>query len=430
MRGLTAIEPGLAETAARIDEMIRPQVAAVEKLQESNLLKVIKSFQACRVGEEHFAPSTGYGYEDAGRDTLEAVYARAFGAQAAVVRPQIVSGTHAISLCLFGIMRPGDELLSATGSVYDTLEEIVGLRGAGKGSLRDFGITYREAPLGTGGFPDPTEVKRALKPKTRVVLIQRSRGYSWRPALRLDRIAELVQCVKEACPGAICVVDNCYGEFVEEREPTEVGADLIAGSLIKNPGGGLATTGGYVAGAEELVALAAERLTAPGIGREVGAWPLDKRAFYQGLFVAPHVVGEALKGAAFTAGLFAEFGFSVSPTWNEPRGDTIEAIRLGSAERLVAFCRGIQKAMPVDAHVAPEPGAMPGYADMVIMAGGVFVQGSSIELSVDGPMREPFVAYLQGGLSREHVRCAALMAAQELGRAGLLPVPAGEAKVF
>ncbi|HEX3033093.1 MAG TPA: methionine gamma-lyase family protein [Bacillota bacterium] len=409
------ISQELLDLADQVEEKIVPVCKNIKRVAFLNQRKVLDAFAQERITEYHLKGTTGYGYGDQGRDALERVVARVMGAEAALVRSQIVSGTHAIALALFGILRPGDELLSVTGSPYDTLEEIIGLKGeGGKGSLRDWGVTYKQVNLLPDGSPDFAGIRAAIGPQTKMVAIQRSRGYAIRPALGLDKMAELISAVKEIRPDVVVFVDNCYGELVEEKEPTEIGADLIAGSLIKNLGGGLAPTGGYVAGRRDLVELAACRWTAPGISGAVGSSLDINRALYQGLFQAPHVVGEALQGAVFTAELFTRLGFQVSPAYNEFRSDLVQAIILGEAQLVKAFCLGLQQASPVDSFVVPEAWAMPGYQDQVIMAGGTFVQGSTIELSGDAPMRDPYAVYMQGGLNLEHVKLGALLAAQNV----------------
>ncbi|MFZ3171498.1 MAG: methionine gamma-lyase family protein [Carboxydocellales bacterium] len=404
----------LLSVAEKVEAKIQTVITKIQKQAFHNHRKVLSAFAEEKVSEYHLKGSTGYGYGDRGREVLERVMARVLGAEAALVRSQIVSGTHAIALALYGVLRPGDELLSVTGDPYDTLEEVIGLKGKSAGSLIDWGVTYRQVELLPDGSSDLEAISAAISPKTRMVAIQRSRGYSWRPSLDIGRLKKLITFIRGIKKDIIVFVDNCYGELVEAQEPTEVGADLIAGSLIKNLGGGLAPTGGYVAGREELVRLAANRWTAPGIGGAVGASLDLNRLLFQGLFLAPHVVGEALQGAVFTAALFSELGFQVSPLFNEERTDLIQAIKLGNRELLQAFCKGLQLASPIDSHVIPEPWAMPGYQDQVIMAGGTFIQGATIELSADGPMREPFAVYLQGGLCREHVKLGALLAAKNV----------------
>ena len=418
-----AILPGLpAHLTAAAEAALAacaPAWAAADAIALANQARVLRACQAAGVAAYQFGGSTGYGYDDPGRDALAAVYAVAFGAESALVRPQIVSGTHAIACGLYGCLRPGDELLSAAGAPYDTLQTVIA---GAPGSLADFGVGYREVPLGPdGGVASPATVAAALGDSTRVVLIQRSRGYAQRPPLSVAAIAALIAAVKARRPDVICLVDNCYGEFVEILEPTHVGADLICGSLIKNPGGGLAPTGGYVAGRSELVDSAAGRLSAPGIAGEVGPTLGLTRLLLQGFFLAPHTVAQAVKGAHFTAALFAGLGLATEPAAGEPRTDLIQAVHLGSAAALVAFCEAVQKAGPVDAGARPVPERMPGYADPVVMAAGTFVQGASIELSADGPLRPPYTAFFQGGLTLEHVLIAALSAAWELDNRGLLP---------
>lgn len=385
---------------------LAPVWAQIAKTCHVNQKKVLQAFRDHQIGEHHFAGTTGYGHGDLGREALEAVFAQIVGAEAALVRQQFASGTHALAVALFGALRPGDELLSIAGAPYDTLEEVIGLRGENQGSLMEWGVTYRELPLTPEGRVDMEAIPSALRPETKVVTIQRSRGYDWRPSLRIAEIAEIIRRVKAQRPDIICFVDNCYGEFTETQEPPEVGADLIAGSLIKNPGGGIVPMGGYVAGRADLVHRAACRLTAPGIGREGGASLDMNRLLFQGLFLAPNVVSEALKGATLAARLFHDLGYPVDPAWDAPRTDIIQAVKLGSAEKLVALCRGIQEWSPVNSYVRPDPDIVPGYADNVVMAGGTFIEGSTLELSADGPLREPYVAYLQGGLTYSHCRIA------------------------
>ncbi len=409
----------MAERTEAKHNPMRDQLAATTM---ANHLKILQAFQAERIHDFHFTATTGYGLGDEGRDALDRVFARVFKCEAALVRSQIVSGTHAIALCMFGILRPGDELLAVTGTPYDTLEELIGLRGNASGSLRELGVTYRQVDLGEDGRPNLAAIAQAITSATKMVTIQRSRGYAWRQSLDIASIQAIVAAVKQVNPEVICFVDNCYGELVEQQEPTEVGADLVAGSLIKNLGGGLAPTGGYVAGRRELVSMAANRLTAPGIGAAVGASLGLNRIILQGLYLAPAVVREALNGAVFTAGLFAELGFAVSPNYDEYRTDLIQAIKLSSPAALIAFCQGLQKASPIDSHVLPEPSGMPGYGDQVIMAGGTFIQGATSELSADGPLREPYAVYMQGGLSYQYIKIGALFAAQNLINSNLLTV--------
>ncbi len=375
--------------------------------------------QAHKVSAECFMGTTGYGYNDLGRDTLEEVYATCFHGEAALVRPQITCGTHALALALMSNLRPGDELLSPAGKPYDTLEEVIGIRPS-KGSLAEYGVTYRQVDLLPGGAFDYEAIAGAITEKTKLVAIQRSKGYQTRPTFSVAQIGELISFVKKIKPSLICMVDNCYGEFVEQREPLEAGADMIVGSLIKNPGGGLAPIGGYIAGKKECIENAAYRLTSPGLGKEVGASLGVIQSFYQGLFFAPTVVAAALKSAIFAANIYESLGFPVIPDGSESRHDIIQAVTLNSPEALIAFCKGIQAAAPVDSHVTPEPWDMPGYGDKVIMAAGAFIQGSSIELSADGPLRPPYAAYFQGGLTWPHGKLGILMSLQKLYESGLV----------
>ena len=397
-----SIEAGLKERFEQID-----------KMAEYNQLKVIHAMQKNKVSAECFNQSSGYGYNDLGRDTLEKVYADVFCAEDALVRPQITCGTHALALALMSNLRPGDELLSPVGKPYDTLEEVIGIRPS-KGSLAEYGISYRQVDLLEDGSFDFENIKKAINDKTKLVTIQRSKGYQTRPTLSVDRIGELIAFVKKIKPDVICMVDNCYGEFVEEKEPIEVGADMIVGSLIKNPGGGLAPIGGYIAGKRECVENAAYRLTSPGLGKEVGASLGVIQSFYQGLFQAPVVTAGALKGAIFAANIYEKLGFNVVPNGKESRHDIIQAVTLDSPEALCAFCEGIQPAAPVDSYVTPEPWDMPGYDAQVIMAAGAFVQGSSIELSADGPLKPPYAVYFQGGLTWYHAKLGILWSLQKL----------------
>ena len=397
-----SIEAGLKERFEQID-----------KMAEYNQLKVIHAMQKNKVSAECFNQSSGYGYNDLGRDTLEKVYADVFCAEDALVRPQITCGTHALALALMSNLRPGDELLSPVGKPYDTLEEVIGIRPS-KGSLAEYGISYRQVDLLEDGSFDFENIKKAINDKTKLVTIQRSKGYQTRPTLSVDRIGELIAFVKKIKPDVICMVDNCYGEFVEEKEPIEVGADMIVGSLIKNPGGGLAPIGGYIAGTKECVENASYRMTCPGLGSEVGATLGVNRSFFQGFFLAPMVTKGALKGAVFAANIYEKLGFPVIPDSTEPRQDIIQAVSLGTPEGLIAFCKGIQAAAPVDSYVDPEPWDMPGYDSQVIMAAGAFVQGSSIELSADGPMKPPYAVYFQGGLTWEHAKLGVLMSLQKM----------------
>ncbi|WP_393013829.1 methionine gamma-lyase family protein [Limnothrix redekei] len=407
-----------AAVVQRAVEELGPRFGQIDRAVQAKLKRVLDAFRAERVGAHHFAGVSGYGHDDLGRDTLDRVMARALQAEAAIVRVQIVSGTHAIACALFGVLRPGDELLSVAGKPYDTLEEVIGKRGNGQGSLMDFGVTYRELDLTPAGTIDWEALAQAIRPETKMVTIQRSCGYDWRPSLSVADIGRIVAIVKAQNPSTICFVDNCYGEFVEDNEPTAVGADLMAGSLIKNPGGTIVTAGGYVAGRADLVEQAACRLTAPGIGSEGGAAFDQHRLLYQGLFLAPQMVGEALKCNYLAARVFANLGYPVNPTPDAAQSDIIQAIKLGSAEKVIAFCRAVQQASPIDSYVDPVPAVMPGYEDQVVMAGGTFIEGSTSELSADGPLRAPYVAYFQGGTHWTHAAIALETAVAAIGPAG------------
>ena len=401
---------------------LKERFEKIDETAEYNQMKVINAMQKNHVAEMHLNGTSGYGYNDDGRDTLEQVYADIFKAEAALVRPQIICGTHALNIALSSNLRPGDELLSPVGKPYDTMDEIIGIRPS-KGSLAEYGVSYRQVDLLADGSFDYENIKKAINEKTKLVTIQRSKGYASRPTLSVERIGELISFIQEIKPDVICMVDNCYGEFVERIEPTEVGADMIVGSLIKNPGGGLAPCGGYIAGTKECVEQAAYRLSSPGLGKEVGATIGGvNKEFYQGLFLAPTVVAGALKGAIFAANAYEKLGFKVVPDGKEERYDIIQAVELRSAKGLIAFCKGIQAAAPVDSFVTPEPWAMPGYDDDVIMAAGAFVQGSSIELSADGPLREPYTAYFQGGLTWYHAKLGIIMSMQKMYEEGLITV--------
>lgn len=388
-----------------------PIYQQIDEIAEYNTLKVLDAMRECRVSDAHFNTTSGYAYDDIGRGKLEELFAKVFGAERALVRTQFVSGTHTLATVLFGILRPGDELVSLTGTPYDTMQTVIGYANESKGSLKEFGVLYNELPM-IDGKVDLAKIKDVVTDKTKMVLIQRSRGYSMRKPLSIEDIRVICAEVKRVKPDCICFVDNCYGEFVEKQEPVQVGADIMAGSLIKNPGGGVAPTGGYIVGKDELVELASYRLTAPGMGDELGASLSNNRLLFQGFFLAPHVTAQAIKGAVFAAGIFSKLGFVTSPAPNTMRGDIIQAIELGTAEKLIAFCGGLQKYSPVDSFAAPEPWDMPGYADQVIMAAGTFVQGASIELSADGPMRAPYNVYLQGALTFEHAVAGIMGAAQ------------------
>lgn len=412
----------LREIAEEAETLIQPVHKEIDRTVETNQFRVLKSFQNKRVSDTHFAPSTGYGYDDIGRDTLEEIYAEVFGGEAGLVRPQIVSGTHAISIALYGVLRPGDELLYITGKPYDTLEEIVGIRGSGKGSLKEFHIGYNSVPLTMEGKVDFPAVKKAITAKTKMIGIQRSKGYDNRPSFTVKEIEEMIKFVKEIKPDVVVFVDNCYGEFVETIEPCHVGADLIAGSLIKNPGGGIVKTGGYLVGNADLIEACSSRLTSPGIGAEVGASLYSLLEMYQGFFLAPHIVGQALKGAVFTSAFLEKLGMKPEPQWNAKRTDLIQSVQFDDKEKMVAFCQAIQFASPVNSYVTPVPSEMPGYDDEVIMAAGTFIQGSSIELSADGPTRPPYIAFVQGGLTYAHVKAAVLIAVNRLLEKGLLTI--------
>ena len=413
------IDPALWNMGEEILSHLKDRFEKIDETCEINQLKVLAAMQKNRISAEHFNGSTGYGYNDAGRDDLERVYADVFHTEDALVRAQITCGTHALSLALSANLRPQDEMLSISGKPYDTLEEVIGIRPS-MGSLAEYGVSYRQVELTKDGSFDFDAIQKALGPKTRLAAIQRSKGYLTRPSLSVAQIAEAVRFVKELRPDVIVMVDNCYGEFVDRVEPSDFGADMTVGSLIKNPGGGLAPMGGYIAGTKECVSNCAVRLTSPGLGREVGASLGINRSLYQGLFLAPVVTAGALKGAIFAANLFERFGYRCIPDAKQKRQDIIQAIEFGSAEGLIAFCEGIQAAAPVDSYVAPEPWAMPGYDSQVIMAAGAFIQGSSIELSADGPLHEPYAAYFQGGLTFAHAKFGILKAAQRLYEKGLL----------
>ena len=400
------------------EESIKEQFKHIENICEINQLRVMKAFADNRVSDSHFVATTGYGYDDLGRDTLDRVYADIMGAEDTLVRHNFISGTHTISTALFAVLRPNDILVSITGKPYDTLEEVIGIQGeAGNGSLKDFGVKYVQIDLKHDGTPDLEQIKFTLTHmNVKAVTIQRSKGYGWRPTYSAKDIGALIEFVKEISPETICIVDNCYGEFVETEEPTAYGADLIAGSLIKNPGGGLAPTGGYIAGKQKYVELCAYRLTSVGIGKEAGASLGFNRQMYQGLFMAPHVVSQALKAAVLCSAVFEKLGFEVDPKPNEIRHDIIQSIKFGDPDKVTAFCQGIQKGAPVDSFVTPEPWDMPGYSSQVIMAAGAFVQGASIELSADAPIKPPYIAYMQGGLTYESAKIGIMVAADKMIR--------------
>jgi len=400
---------------------LKSRFEEIDERAEYNQLKVLKAMQDNQVNEACLLGTTGYGYNDIGRDTLEAVYASVFHTEDALVRPQITCGTHALALALMSNLRPGDELLSPVGKPYDTLEEVIGIRNS-KGSLREYGISYKQVDLLEDGSFDFDNIAKAINEKTKLVNIQRSKGYQTRPTLSVTRIGELIKFTKNIKPDVICMVDNCYGEFVEEIEPSDVGADMVVGSLIKNPGGGLAPIGGYIAGKKECVENAAYRLTSPGLGKEVGASLGVLSSFYQGLFLAPTVTAGALKGAIFAANLYERLGFGVVPNGTESRHDIIQAVTFGHAEGVIAFCQGIQAAAPIDSYVTPEPWDMPGYDAQVIMAAGAFVSGSSIELSADGPIKPPFAVYFQGGLTWQHAKFGILKSLQSVIDKGIIAI--------
>nr|WP_296456795.1 methionine gamma-lyase family protein [uncultured Acetatifactor sp.] len=407
------------EYGEAILERLAERFRKIDEIAEYNQLKVIKAMQDCQVGEACLLGTTGYGYNDLGRDTLEAVYAKIFHTEDALVRPQITCGTHALALALMSNLRPGDELLSPVGKPYDTLEEVIGIRPS-RGSLAEYGVSYRQVDLKEDGRFDYDSIVEAMNPRTRLVTIQRSKGYQTRPTFSVKQIGELIAFVKKIKPDVICMVDNCYGEFVEPQEPSDVGADMVVGSLIKNPGGGLAPIGGYIAGRKQCVENAAFRLTSPGLGKEVGASLGILKDFYQGLFLAPTVTACALKSAVFAANLYENLGCAVVPNGSESRHDIIQAVTFGSPEAVIAFCQGIQAAAPVDSHVTPEPWDMPGYDAQVIMAAGAFVSGSSIELSADAPIKPPYAVYFQGGLTWPHGKFGILKSLQSLINRGLL----------
>ena len=415
---MNTIDERIALSEAKLKDVF----ARIDSNEEACTRRVLAAFQKQQVAYRHFSPTTGYGYDDVGRDTLERIFAELFGTEAAIVRPQIASGTHAISLCLFGLTLPGDEILSATGMPYDTLEGIIGWdeKQTPVGSLKEMGVSYRQVELTEQGTIDVDAVDRAITPKTRLVIAQRSRGYAWRPSLMPEAFRALADMLHTRHPGVRLMVDNCYGEFVCDREPSHYGADICVGSLIKNPGGGLAPTGGYIVGKADAVERISYRLTAPGIGLEVGSYAASYQPFYQGLFMAPHTVAQALKTACLAAQVFEDLGMVTTPSAASPRADIIQAIQMKTPERLVAFCQGIQMASPIDSMALPVPWDMPGYQDQVVMAAGTFVSGASIELSADAPMREPYTAYLQGGLTYTHGRIALGQALQRMIDTGAL----------
>lgn len=410
----------ISEAVDHAEAVVQSRLSALSEITEYNHSKVLHAFQAEKVTGYHLAGTTGYGLGDTGREVLDRVMARILGTEAALVRGQFVSGTHAIATALFGVLRPGDHFLSVNGNPYDTLEEVIGIRQTGQGSLKEFGVSFSSIPLSPEGEIQYTLLKDAIQPNTKMLIVQRSRGYAWRKSLGIKKISELVQFVRAHYPMIIIFVDNCYGELVEKLEPGDIGADLMAGSLIKNLGGTLAPTGGYIAGKKQYVDLAAQRLTAPGIGGEVGATLEWQRLFFQGLFFSPLTVSEAVRGAVFSAAFWQTLGFEVSPGVGESRTDLIQAVKLGSRDRMIAFCQGLQKGSPVDSFILPIPAGMPGYEDEVIMAGGTFIQGATSEFSADGPLRDPFIVYQQGGFSYHYVKFGNILAALSLFEKDLL----------
>jgi len=410
----------IRKAAIEAEEVLLRQLPALQERSAQNHEKVLNAFQQEQVATYHLQGTTGYGLGDSGREVLDRVVARILGTQAAIVRGQFVSGTHAIAAALFGVLRPGDQVISVSGTPYDTLEEVIGLRGAGQGSLLDFGVSYAAIPLDSQGKLQYALISESITDKTRMLIVQRSRGYAWRNSLMISQLKELVDFVRTNHPHLIIFVDNCYGELVETLEPGDIGVDLMAGSLIKNLGGSIAPTGGYVAGRADLVKLSAQRLTAPGIGEYMGATLEWQRLFYQGLFFSPLTVSESLQGAIFSAAFWRALGFEVHPEPEALRTDLIQAVKLGSRDKMIAFCQGLQKGSPVDSHVLPIPSGMPGYEDEIIMAGGTFIQGATSEFSADGPLREPYIVYQQGGISHTYVQMGNILAALNLWRQGLL----------
>jgi len=414
------IDPRILKAAEEAEQMAAPYLQKIAEIQRYNQEKMQAAFMNAGVSESHFVATTGYGYGDRGRDVLDAVYAYALGAEDALCRYNFVSGTHTLTVALFGVLRPGDTMLSVTGIPYDTLQGVIGLTGDGIGSLKEYGINYEQVDLLPNGKPDYEAMAERITPAHKMVYIQRSRGYTLRPSLTVAEIGKIVEIAKKKAPKCIVMVDNCYGEYVEKYEPTAVGADLMAGSLIKNPGGGIAPTGGYIAGRHDLVEMCAYRLTTPGTGREIGCTLGNNRELFMGTFHAPNVTGEALKTAVFTAALFESFGYEVTPRYDEPRADIIQALKLNTPEALIAFVQGVQQGAPVDSFVVPEPSEMPGYDSEIIMASGSFTFGSSIELSADAPLREPYAAWMQGGVNFNSGRLGAILAAQSMLNAGIL----------
>ena len=414
------IDPKVLNLVAEAEKEVSIHFSHLNDVMTYNQYKVLDAFQKNRISDSHFNWTTGYGYNDMGREALEKVYADIFRTEAALVRPIIVNGTHALTLTLMGVLRPGDELIYCTGAPYDTLEEVIGIRGEGKGSLKEYGVTYREIPLTDQGTIDLEALKDAIGPKTRMVSIQRATGYGWRKAITLDEIEECAALVKSINPKIVTMADNCYGEFLETKEPTQVGIDVLAGSLIKNPGGGIALSGGYIAGRKDLIDTISYRMTSPGIGGECGLMFDQTRTMLQGLFLAPKTVNGAVKGAVLCGKVFEKLGYEICPKAEDIRSDIIQAVKLKAPEAVTTFCEGIQAAAPIDAHLTPVPWEMPGYEDPVIMAAGAFIQGSSIELSADAPIREPYIVYFQGGLTYEHSKFGVIKALQSLYRKGII----------
>lgn len=414
------IHPAVLELVQKAEEAIVPDFKALDDIMTYNQYKVLAALQNHRIADMHFAWNTGYGYDDPGREAVEKVYAEIFGTEAALVRPTIVNGTHALAITLMGVLRPGDELIYCSGGPYDTLEEVIGIRGEGMGSLKEYGITYQQVELLPDGSIDLETLEKTISEKTKMVSVQRATGYSWRNSITVNQIEEMTKLVHSINPNIVCMADNCYGEFLDIKEPTNVGVDVMAGSLIKNPGGGLALTGGYVCGRKDLIDKISYRMTCPGIGAECGLTFGQTRSVLQGLFTAPKVVNGAVKGAVLCAKVYEMLGFDIRPDVKDARSDIIQSVKLGSPEAVIAFCEGIQAAAPIDAHVTPVPWAMPGYESDVIMAAGAFVQGSSIELSADAPIREPYIVYFQGGLTYEHSKFGVLKSVNQLFQKGLL----------
>jgi cystathionine beta-lyase family protein involved in aluminum resistance len=418
LQQLMGFDKDIIELDNLVVQDIQEQFDNIDQIRLYNQAKVLKAMQDERLSDTHFAGTTGYGYGDAGRDIIDRIFARVFGTDDAMVRVQMISGTHALSTCLRGILRPGDRILSITGRPYETLEEVIGIRGNAPGNLKEFGIEYDQVDLTVDGRIDLAAVTEKMGNRVRLVFLQRSTGYDWRPAVSIEDIKRAVDVVKGIIPEVVVMVDNCYGEFLERLEPTQVGVDIMAGSLIKNPGGGLAPTGGYIVGKDKLIELAASSLCAPGLGKKGGATMGVNRYYLQGLFLAPHVVSEAIKGAVYASRAFEMLGFKVSPRYNDKRSDIIQSIEFKTEDQLLCFCRGIQKGAPVDSHVTPYPWDMPGYGHKVIMAAGAFIQGSSIELSADAPVRRPYYGYLQGGLTWDHTRLGVMTALQQMKSQG------------